>query len=82
MQAQERRCRKRELTKTQMLALCTHMTDTPSSKHGGARRQWLMPVILATLEAEIRWMVAKNQPRQIVCETLSRKYPLQKGLVE
>jgi hypothetical protein len=37
-----------------------------------------MPVILATQEAEIRRIVVQGQPRQIVCETLSRKYPTQK----
>jgi hypothetical protein len=34
---------------------------------------WLMPVILATQEAEIRRTV-QSQPKQIVRETLSRKY--------
>jgi hypothetical protein len=49
----------------------------------GARRWWFMPVILATEEAEIRRIVVRSQPRQIVCETLSRKKILhKKGLVE
>jgi hypothetical protein len=42
----------------------------------------LTPVILATQEAEIRRIVVRSQPRQIVHETLSQKYPIQKGLVE
>jgi hypothetical protein len=40
--------------------------------------QWLTPVILATQEAEIRRIAGQNQPRQIVHETLSRKYPTHK----
>jgi hypothetical protein len=48
----------------------------------GARRQWLTPVILATQEAEIRRIVVPSQPGQIVHQTLSLKYPTQKGLVE
>jgi hypothetical protein len=31
---------------------------------------WLMPVILATCEAEIQMFVVQTQPRQIVCDTL------------
>jgi hypothetical protein len=41
-----------------------------------------MPIILATQEAEIRRIVVRSQPGEIVQETLSRKYPTQKGLVE
>jgi hypothetical protein len=33
--------------------------------------QWLTPIILATLEAEIRRIEAQDQPGQIVHETLS-----------
>jgi hypothetical protein len=42
------------------------------------RHQWLMPVILATQEAEIRNTVVQIQPRQIVHETLSQKKPITK----
>jgi hypothetical protein len=42
---------------------------------------WFTPVIPATQEAEIRRIAVGSQPGQ-VCETLSRKYPSQKGLVE
>jgi hypothetical protein len=34
-----------------------------------------MPVILATLEAEIRRIEVWSQPRQIACKTLSPKHP-------
>jgi hypothetical protein len=37
-----------------------------------------MPVILATQEAEIGRITVWSQPRQIICETLSRKKPPQK----
>jgi hypothetical protein len=50
-----------------------------------------MPVILATQEAEVRRIEVRSQPRQIVCDTLSKnktkqnKNPIthkKKGLVE
>jgi hypothetical protein len=44
--------------------------------------QWLIPVILATQEAEIRRIVVQSQCRQTVCESLSQKYPTRKGMVE
>jgi hypothetical protein len=47
-----------------------------------AQCQRLTPVILATQEAEIRRIAVQSQPRQIICETLSRKYHPKKGLVE
>jgi hypothetical protein len=34
---------------------------------------WLTPVILATQEAEIRRIMVRSQPGQIVCEILSQK---------
>jgi hypothetical protein len=46
-----------------------------------AGSQWLTPAILATQEAEIRRIMVRNQPRQIVCETLSQKYLTQKTVL-
>jgi hypothetical protein len=46
-----------------------------------ARILWLTTVILATQEAEIRKIVVRSQPGANR-ETLSQKYPSQKGLVE
>jgi hypothetical protein len=34
-----------------------------------ARHLWLMPVILAAQEAEIKRITVQSQPGQIVCET-------------
>jgi hypothetical protein len=42
------------------------------------RCQCLMPIILATQEAEIRRMTIQSQPWQIVCETLSQENSSQK----
>jgi hypothetical protein len=47
-------------------------------KKSFADGQWLTPVILATQEAEIRRIKIQGQPRQIVCNILSQKYPAQK----
>jgi hypothetical protein len=40
--------------------------------------QWLMPVIPATEEAEIRRIEVRSQPGQTAHNTLSQKYPTQK----
>jgi hypothetical protein len=41
-----------------------------------------MPIILAMQEAEIRKIVIRIQPKQIICETLSQKNASEKGLGE
>jgi hypothetical protein len=46
-----------------------------------ARHWCLMPIILATQEAEISRITVRSQPRQIVHKILSQKHPSQKGMV-
>jgi hypothetical protein len=36
-----------------------------------------LPIILATQDAEIRWIIVQSQPGQTVCETLSQTNPVQ-----
>jgi hypothetical protein len=43
-----------------------------------AGKRQLTHMILATREAEIRKIAVRSQPRKIVLETLSQKYPTQK----
>jgi hypothetical protein len=45
-----------------------------------ARHWWLTPVILAAWDTEFRRIKIQSQPREVVCNTLSQKYPTQKGL--
>jgi hypothetical protein len=42
-----------------------------STEESIARSLWLTPIILATLEAEIRRTAVRSQPGQIVPKTLS-----------
>jgi hypothetical protein len=44
-----------------------------------ARCWWLMLIILATQEADIRRITVLSHPGQIVHETLAQKYSTQKG---
>jgi hypothetical protein len=43
-----------------------------------AGHQWLMPIILAAWEAEIRRIEIRGQAEQKKSKTLSQKYPTQK----
>jgi hypothetical protein len=47
------------------------MVFVPSKACPETRYWWLTPIILATQEIEIRRIVVRSQPRQIVCENLS-----------
>jgi hypothetical protein len=51
------------------------MNDRCQINDADSRALLVMPVILATEEAEIRRIMVRSQPGQIVCETLSRKKP-------
>jgi hypothetical protein len=59
----------------QMAASIPKMRYTKQSLSG---YWWLMPVILATWEAQISGIVVQSQPWQRVCKSLSQKYPTQK----
>jgi predicted ATPase len=64
------------LGKSRQLAMGTLSLDNRRSGKENmiiARRQCLMPVILACQEAEISRITAQSQPRQIVHKTLSLK---------
>jgi hypothetical protein len=45
-----------------------------SKRMNTAKHRWFMPVILITQEAEIRRILVRRQPGQIVHQTLSQKY--------
>jgi hypothetical protein len=61
-------------TRDSLLALCmgkSHHNEKLFKISLGGGCWWLMPIILATQEAEIRSLEVRSQPGQIVHETLS-----------
>jgi hypothetical protein len=60
----------------------SHLENGTRNGISQAWSQWLLLIILATREAEIRRITVRSQPRQIVRETLSKKPHHRKALVE
>jgi hypothetical protein len=62
-------------------AVVNGLAEEIGKRNSGGRKPkeagcwWLTPVIVATQEAEIRKIMVRSQPRQIVSKTLSQKYP-------
>jgi hypothetical protein len=57
-----------------MQALSSNPSSTQKKKKKNfAGHWWLAPVILATQEAEVRWIVVLSQSGQTVCKILSLK---------
>jgi hypothetical protein len=50
-----------------------HLPTTLGYSQNCFRCQWLMPIILATWEAEIERITVQGQSRQIICEIPSPK---------
>jgi hypothetical protein len=55
-----------------------HYSSKYIKKYFLAGHWWLTLVILATQQAEIRRIMVRSQPRQIIRETLSQKIPITK----
>jgi hypothetical protein len=60
-----------------IINIYVHNTRTPKYRKQ-AQVQWLIPVILATQEPEIRRISVPGKPKQIVHKTLSGKNSMQK----
>jgi hypothetical protein len=71
-------CKFKELPMLFCILLYTEIVHYKTNINIYIMTRWLTPEILATQKADIRRTEVQSSPWQIVCETLSRKYPSQK----
>jgi hypothetical protein len=59
--------------------LCGQHREEGRKEASKQASQWLTPVILVSLKAEIKRTKVQSQPREIVFKTVFRKFPRQVG---